>query len=206
MKDINDLDHVDAETLAAIDEGLRDIEAGRVVPAEEVRELVKKWISAHEEKERKSDAEITVNAWASWGAAVLRPYNILPRIGDRLRSDRVGFFGIDAEVLDGFVEDFGLEFAVEVQLVQRGERDAARVDFEEGAQGLAAFAAAEAVGAERCETPRQPLADHVGQRLQIVGRRDEHAGRIAERLGDVWYARLRAGCNRFQRSVSMPSV
>jgi predicted transcriptional regulator len=36
----------DAETLAAIDEGLRDIKAGRVVPAEEVRKLVQKWTSA----------------------------------------------------------------------------------------------------------------------------------------------------------------
>lgn len=35
-------EHEDPETLAAIDEGLRDIEAGRVVPAEEVRKLVKK--------------------------------------------------------------------------------------------------------------------------------------------------------------------
>jgi predicted transcriptional regulator len=36
----------DPETLAAIDEGLRDAKAGRVVPAEEVRKLVNKWISA----------------------------------------------------------------------------------------------------------------------------------------------------------------
>jgi predicted transcriptional regulator len=55
MKDINDLDHVGAETLAAIDEGLRDIEAGRVVPAEEVRELLKKWIfGARGEKKEKA--------------------------------------------------------------------------------------------------------------------------------------------------------
>jgi hypothetical protein len=47
-------------------------------------------------KERKSDAEIIVKAWASWGAAVLRPYNIVPRIGDRLGSNRVGFFGVDS--------------------------------------------------------------------------------------------------------------
>ena len=45
-----DTDHEDAETLAAIDEGLRDIEAGRVVPAEKVRELVKKWTSAAEKR------------------------------------------------------------------------------------------------------------------------------------------------------------
>ena len=33
----------DDETLAAIDEGIRDAEAGRVVPAEEVGKLLAKW-------------------------------------------------------------------------------------------------------------------------------------------------------------------
>jgi predicted transcriptional regulator len=37
------LDEEDDETLAAIDEGVRDAEAGRVVPAEKVRELLPKW-------------------------------------------------------------------------------------------------------------------------------------------------------------------
>jgi hypothetical protein len=36
-------DEEDEETLAAIDEGIRDAEAGRVVPAEKVRELLHKW-------------------------------------------------------------------------------------------------------------------------------------------------------------------
>ncbi len=36
----------DEATLAAIDEGLRDAEAGRTVPSEEVRKLLPKWISA----------------------------------------------------------------------------------------------------------------------------------------------------------------
>jgi predicted transcriptional regulator len=35
----------DEETLAAIDEGMRDAEAGRTVPAEEVRRLLPKWIT-----------------------------------------------------------------------------------------------------------------------------------------------------------------
>jgi predicted transcriptional regulator len=39
------LDEEDQETLAAIDEGLRDAEAGRTVPAEEVRDLVPQWIT-----------------------------------------------------------------------------------------------------------------------------------------------------------------
>jgi predicted transcriptional regulator len=34
------LDEEDEETLAAIDEGIRDAEAGRVVPLEDVRDLL----------------------------------------------------------------------------------------------------------------------------------------------------------------------
>ena len=40
------LDEEDEETLAAIDEGIRDAEAGRVVPAEKARELLPKWTTA----------------------------------------------------------------------------------------------------------------------------------------------------------------
>jgi len=36
----------DEETLAAIDEGIRDAEAGRTVPMEEARKLLPKWITA----------------------------------------------------------------------------------------------------------------------------------------------------------------
>jgi predicted transcriptional regulator len=38
-------DEEDQETLAAIDEGIRDVKARRVVPAEKVRELIPKWIT-----------------------------------------------------------------------------------------------------------------------------------------------------------------
>jgi len=37
------LNDEDERTLAAIDEGVRDAEAGRTVPAEEVRKLLPKW-------------------------------------------------------------------------------------------------------------------------------------------------------------------
>jgi predicted transcriptional regulator len=40
------LDDEDEETLAAIDEGIRDADAGRVVSAEKVRQLLPKWITA----------------------------------------------------------------------------------------------------------------------------------------------------------------
>lgn len=36
----------DKETLAAIDEGLKEAEAGRTLPAEEVRKRLPKWITA----------------------------------------------------------------------------------------------------------------------------------------------------------------
>ena len=39
------LDDEDEETLAAIDEGIRDAEAGRTVPIEEVRKLLPQWIT-----------------------------------------------------------------------------------------------------------------------------------------------------------------
>ena len=35
----------DEETLAAIDEGIEDAKAGRVIPAEEVRKLLAQWIT-----------------------------------------------------------------------------------------------------------------------------------------------------------------
>ena len=40
------LDEEHEETLAAIDEGIRDAEAGHTVPIEEVRKLLPNWITA----------------------------------------------------------------------------------------------------------------------------------------------------------------
>ncbi len=40
------LDGEDDETLAAIDEGIRDADAGRVAPAEKAREVLAKWTTA----------------------------------------------------------------------------------------------------------------------------------------------------------------
>jgi predicted transcriptional regulator len=43
----------DEETLAAIDEGLRDAEAGRTVPPEDVRKLLPKWITASSTRKKR---------------------------------------------------------------------------------------------------------------------------------------------------------
>jgi predicted transcriptional regulator len=46
------LEHEDQETLAAIDEGIRDANAGRTVPAGEVRKLLPTWTSASNTRKR----------------------------------------------------------------------------------------------------------------------------------------------------------
>ena len=41
---------VDAETLAAIDRGIKDADEGRTVPIDEVRKMIPKWISKFESR------------------------------------------------------------------------------------------------------------------------------------------------------------
>jgi predicted transcriptional regulator len=46
-------DEEDEETLAAIDEGIRDADEGRTVPIEEVRKRIHEWVTASSsQKER----------------------------------------------------------------------------------------------------------------------------------------------------------
>jgi predicted transcriptional regulator len=44
---------VDAKSLAAIDRGIADADAGRTVPLEDVRKLVSQWISKFESPKRR---------------------------------------------------------------------------------------------------------------------------------------------------------
>ena len=44
---------VDEETLAAIDRGLKAAEEGRSVPLDEVREMIPRWISKFESRNRR---------------------------------------------------------------------------------------------------------------------------------------------------------
>src|SRR5713226_84643 len=107
---------------------------------------------------------------------------------------------IYAQVLDGFVEYGALDLAVHEKLMQRCQRDETGIDLEEVAQSCAPFAAAEPIRAERGQAPRHPLADHIGQGLQVVGSGDEHPRRIREAFGDVGNARL------FARVQSVPTL
>jgi predicted transcriptional regulator len=49
---VND-DDEDEETLAAIDEGMRDAEAGRTLPAEKVRGLLPTWTTASSTRKKR---------------------------------------------------------------------------------------------------------------------------------------------------------
>ena len=44
---------VDAETLAAIDRGIKAADEGRTLPSEEVRKMIPKWISKFESQIRR---------------------------------------------------------------------------------------------------------------------------------------------------------
>src|SRR5258706_612722 len=67
-------------------------------------------------------------------------------IARRLRDYGVRLFWVDAQVFYGLAYYLGFDFAVLLEFVQGRQRDEARVDLEEVAQRLAAFAAAETVG------------------------------------------------------------
>ena len=86
-----------------------------------------------------------------------------------------------------------LDFPVDEKFMQCGERDEARIHFEKFAQCGTAFATAKAVGAQAGQAARQPLADHVGQSLQVVGSRYQDAGRVAQGARDVRHALFFAG-------------
>ena len=46
-------DEEDEQTLSGIDEGIRDAEAGRTVPIEEVRDLVPQWITESSSRKKR---------------------------------------------------------------------------------------------------------------------------------------------------------
>ena len=50
---VTDEVEVDAETLAAIDRGIKDADDGRSIPLEEVRKMVPQWISKFESQKKR---------------------------------------------------------------------------------------------------------------------------------------------------------
>jgi|ERR1035438_8338007 plasmid stabilization system protein ParE len=91
------VDDEDEETLAAIDQGLRDAEAGRTVPAEEVRRLLPKWTTDSSTQKALDDlaeivgyiAEDNAEAAARFGSSLIEHVELLarfPRMGGLIRQ------------------------------------------------------------------------------------------------------------------------
>src|ERR1700683_220671 len=79
---------------------------------------------------------------------------------NRLRRHWIRFLAVDAEIGDGLLYHFFLNFSIEEKFIQRGKGDEARVHFKEIAQRGAAVTAAEPVGAERRDSAGKPGAEH----------------------------------------------
>jgi len=65
--------------------------------------------------------------------------------GSTLAGYGIGFFGVDAEFFDGFVDYRPFDLAVDQQLIERAQRDEPRIDSEEIAQRGAPIAAAKTI-------------------------------------------------------------
>src|SRR5579864_8256187 len=126
----------------------------------------------------------------------------LPRSGTRTSTRPVAAFmrtpsdlpghglgGVDAQRLDGTVDRGVIDTAVVGERLERGDRDVAAVDLEVPPQRRARVRAAEAIGAERHVASVHPLADLVGHRAHVIGRRNHRALAPMQHLPHVRHAR-----------------
>ena len=126
--------------------------------------------------------------------------------GSALRIAGLLFSGLMLCALIACCDHRRVDLAVARQRRQRGDDDVAIVDLEEVAQARAVLAAAEPVGAERGERPRQPAIDRVGQSPSRS--RTPRRTRPARPSGTASTYGTRGvspGCSMFQRSHACPS-
>ena len=112
----------------------------------------------------------------------------------------IGLFGINLHLGHGFFDLFVVDLALVGQGAEGAEGDVARVHLEVVAQGLAAVAAPEAVGAQRYGQLGEIARDGFGVGLDVVGGDDKDAFFVFEGLGQVGDARL------FARVQAVPAV
>ena len=78
---------------------------------------------------RNNQPQTRAHAGSKPGSLVNAPFGTESMLTNQfvtaLRDDRVRFLGVDAEVLDGFVEDGALDFALYEKFMQRSQRDKA---------------------------------------------------------------------------------
>ena len=109
------------------------------------------------------------------------------------------------KIFDRFGHALARRLALLAPVGKRGDGDALGVDFEVPAQRLAAFAAAEAVGAQREQAAGHPRVDLLGHGPHVVRAAMNGPFVACERLLDVAAAAARVGCSMFQRSHSCAS-
>src|SRR6267142_3755523 len=78
-----------------------------------------------------------------------------------LGNHRVRLVGVDAQVLDRFIENCALDLSIHEKFMKRRHRNEAGIDLEEIAQRRTPFASAKAIRPQRSQPPRHPLADHI---------------------------------------------
>ncbi|ABA48711.1 hypothetical protein BURPS1710b_2745 [Burkholderia pseudomallei 1710b] len=102
------------------------------------------------------------------------------RAARALNRHRVGLGRVEVVLRDGVGDDLALDRAFIGERVERRDRDPVAVHLEEVAQRAARVRAAEAVGAEHDVAAVDLAADLVGERADVVGRRDHRALRVLQ--------------------------
>src|SRR5438270_3560040 len=131
---------------------------------------------------------------ASWARIFAAP---------RLRglSDcRICLVGIDSQFLDRSFYHVGTDFLFARQRAKSCKHDVLGIYFKEVAQSGAAFAAAEAVGAERDELSGHPLTQAFRQHFHVIGGCDKWSRSIFQHLRDI------RDLGRFGRMEHVPAL
>src|SRR5215469_7923406 len=132
----------------------------------------------------------------TWLAMSLRTAFLMLQFGwtsNQLADRRIRFLRVDAQFLHGALHHIGSNFLLPGKRCKGGQYDVFGVDLEEVAQGGTILAAAKAIGAERNQLARYPLAQAFRQNLHVIGCRDEGSRRVFQRLRDVGHLRRLSG-------------
>src|SRR5262245_40446927 len=117
-----------------------------------------------------------------------------------LCQSRIRLLRIDLQIAHRLGYNFGFDLPLARKRDERRQGDEPVIDLKKVAQRGAAVAPAKSVGSERDQTSGEPLGDRVGQRLDIISRRDEDAVAAGNILGDVRYSCL------LRRVKHVPSI
>src|SRR5579871_4455384 len=108
-----------------------------------------------------------------------------PAQSDKSTDRRVCLLWINPQLLNRALHHIGSNFLLTRQRSESGKHDVLGINLEEVTQSGPVLATAKAIGAERNQLSRHPLAQALRQNLHIIGRRNERSLRILQRLRHV---------------------